>query len=255
MKELKDKKHIIITVLLVIAVFWVVIKVVYKPIAEKKENVIAETAKIDKVDEKKLEEMEINLVTQNEKAIEAKAELDRLYEIKQFGYLDYTKMMDYLGTEANKFGVDIITLKKVEARQNGNHYEVPYYVNVKAKYEDLLMFVDSLYQIENYLEIQAFKLNQRPSSEAQEITANDNSSEYMDWMTTFSERLNKDLNEYEKKKVTAGTTETAGQENTATTTEKANDFYEEFAKLQVNKSDVLDLEMEMFFISLNQVHE
>ena len=133
------------------------------------------------------------LQEETQRGEDAKNQLDELYKMKKFGYLDYTKMMDYLGEKATETDIDIITLSKVETRQNGKHYEVPYYVTLKGKYENLLMFVDSLYQIENYMQINAFQINQKASSEEKNGTTNDNSSNYEQWMNTFAQRLNKDL--------------------------------------------------------------
>lgn len=263
MKELKEKKHLIIGVLTVLILFVVIFKFAYKPVANKKAEVQNEIDLKSDNKEINLEDLKNELETETQRADNAEKELNKLYKVKQFGYLDYTQMMEYLGERANQYDVDIITLKKEEVRDSGDgqKYEVPYYVNLKGTYENLLLFIDSLYQIDNYMEIQAFRLNQRPSSEQKETVTNDNSESYKQWMQTFSERLNKDLSEMgkannisqDKKQDEANNEVNSEVKEEEQTKGQGEKYYEEFQKQLENDTNILDLEIEFFFITLDRI--
>lgn len=114
--------------------------------------------------------LETSLSTQNVPQVEEKLEIlnSQIKDIdlkiaevnaqRTFGAVEYQKLVTYMGQEADKLDIDLVNFNKMDTQDRTVYKEIPYEVTVQGEYDNLILFVNSLYEMDRHFFITATEL-------------------------------------------------------------------------------------------------
>lgn len=118
---------------------------------EEEEILLSEKSNLESnLNAKNVSALEVTLKDLNERNQEAELRMEEVFSKRTFGAMDYQKLISFMGAEADALGVDLVTFKKIDIQDKKVYREIPYDVTVQGSYENIILFVNSLYKMEKY---------------------------------------------------------------------------------------------------------
>lgn len=187
-----------VSVLLVSLVAYGFYEFVWVPAKSSEADLLTEQQKLESdLKQKNVPLLEKKLQNLKKEKDNFNLKIAEIKEKRTFGTVDYQKLIEYLGKEADTLEVDMTRFKKMEFRNQKVYWEIPYEVVVQGKYENLILFVNSLYKLENYFFITGIELQEVariPMTEKTIEGSNNlrNDIEF-DWAKDFMDKLDRNI--------------------------------------------------------------
>lgn len=194
MKKLSAREKIMVGVLIGGLLLFALYKILYTPLQEQK-TALSQEIETLVVQTKNLEALQGQLTQIKSQSSELQSEIDKMDVEKGFGVMNYQELLTFLGEAANEYDVDIIQFKRLDYEDKVNYWEVPFEVSLQGDYRDIILFVDSIYQLDDYFAIRQLNLKQidmipMTDKVSKGELPEENKGVGFDWSPDFINRLN-----------------------------------------------------------------
>lgn len=133
----------------------------WSPMEAEKTVLLEEKNEIEsKVISKNIEGLNKEIISLENEAKSVDFQLEEIKSNREFGAMDYQELLAYLGNRADTVGVDMTDFEKLEFNDRKVYWETPYEVTVQGEYMDIINFVNSVYQLDNYFYLTSMDLRE-----------------------------------------------------------------------------------------------
>lgn len=254
MKKMSPREMVMVVGLLIALLGYGFLTFVWDPMEAKKAELTTEmTKKEDELFRKNVEALEAQKRKLHNEKSEAGLKIEQIKQEKTFGVVNYQELIEYLGKEADSLQVDVVQFKKQDPQNTNAYWEIPYEVTVQGNYDNIIRFVNSFYELENYFLITGLDMREVARIPMTDKVADGNPelTEDIDfeWASEFIEKLDKSIPSELLKD-----SEEAFMEDFATEMDKLE---EELSKEEKNVeiSDKMQLKFMFHFVSLEEPTE
>lgn len=191
-KKTSGREQKLILFLFVGLLGYVLFQYVFAPLQVKKEELKGQMAELE-VETKDLDMLqnELNIIKSESSLLEE--DIKDMDAKKGFGVMDYQELLTYLGDSALRYGVDVVNFERLPYVNRTSYWEIPFEVSVQGDFQDLILFVDSIYQLKDYFAIRQLDLHQielKPTViETGEGSASTGTVPQFEWVSDFVQRL------------------------------------------------------------------
>lgn len=192
MKKMTPRDRVLLLVLSVVAVVALLYKFAYVPLQDKKFQLKDEIASL-KAETNDIPSLQVQLNTIQSQSSELETEIDKMDAQKGFGVMNYQELMTYLGESAKEYDVDITSFHRMKYENKINYWEVPFELTVQGDYQDIILFVDSVYQLNEYFAIRQLHLQQIDMIPMSALTSTEKGITGFEWGPSFIQRLNENV--------------------------------------------------------------
>lgn len=195
LKKLSSRERKLLSVIVIGLLLYVLYTNVLTPLQAKKGELSDEITKLQ-AEAKDINGLEVSLESVKSQSSDLQEEIVKMDAQKGFGVMDYQELLTYMGESALNYEVDIVNFKRLPFEDKDNYWEIPFHISVQGEYRDLILFVDSLYQIEEYFAIRDLSLKQitlTPMTEEVEGEEEETDSSRFSWLPGFVEQLDRNL--------------------------------------------------------------
>lgn len=192
-KKLSGREQKLVLILFMGLLAYVLFQYVFSPMQVKKAELKGQM-EILETEMKDLDMLQNELDKVKSESSVLEEDIKEMDAKKGFGVMDYQELLTYLGDSAQKYGVDVVNFERLSYVDRMNYWEVPFEVSVQGEYQDLILFVDSIYQLKDYFAIRQLNLHQielvpttlNPEGETEAEAA----VPQFPWVSDFVQRLN-----------------------------------------------------------------
>ena len=194
MKKMTARDRLLLIVLSVIAVVAILYKFMYVPMQDKKIELKDQIVGLE-TQTNDVASLQAKLDAIKSQSSELETEINKMDAQKGFGVMNYQELMTYLGESAKEYKVDVTSFQRMKFENKTNYWEVPFELTVQGDYQNIILFVDSLYQLNEYFAIRQLNLQQVdmiPMIPTGQSETGEKASGFA-WGPQFIERLNENV--------------------------------------------------------------
>ena len=171
---------------------------VYDPLSAEKEKLFTEKVKLeDTIFQKNIPNLEKKMGELEKESNEVLLQLAEIKKTRDFGPIDYQELITYLGKEADSLGVDVVQFRKHDFINQNVYWEIPYEITIQGDYDNIILFVNSLYKLDKYFYVTGMDLREVsliPMSD-KVVSGDETLKEEIkfEWANGFIEKLDKTI--------------------------------------------------------------
>lgn len=192
MTKMTPRDKILLVALSVVAILAVLYQFAYVPLQDKKIQMKDEIAGLE-AQTKDIQSLQVQLDNIKSQSSELETEINKMDAQKGFGVMNYQELMTYLGESAKEYKVDITSFHRMKYENKVNYWEVPFEITVQGEYQNIILFVDSIYQLNEYFAIRQLNLQQIDMIPMTQEQAAEEGSSGFAWGPHFIQRLNENV--------------------------------------------------------------
>lgn len=187
------RDRMLLVILSLVAVVAILYKFAYVPLQNQKFELKEQMTSLQ-AETKDISSLQTQLNNIKSQSSELETQINKMDAQKGFGVMNYQDLMTYLGESAKEYEVDITSFHRLKYENKTNYWEVPFELTVQGDYQDIILFVDSVYQLNEYFAIRQVSLQQidmipmnvQPTEEGNGLVG-------FEWGPAFIQRLNENI--------------------------------------------------------------